>query len=83
MPRLIIEVLSESTERVDQREKFFAYTSIASLEEYVLVAQVRKEVTRFRRALDWKAETTSGAKAKLTLESLRGTLPLSAIYEGV
>ena len=82
-PRLIIEVLSESTERVDKREKFFAYTSIASLEEYVLVAQVRKEVTRFRRALNWKPETISGAKAKLSLESLRVTVPLSAIYEGV
>src|SRR5947207_13385287 len=31
-PKLIIEVLSESTERVDRREKFFAYTTIESLE---------------------------------------------------
>src|SRR6266496_4531478 len=44
-PKLIIEVLSESTERVDKREKFFVYTSIASLEEYVLVSQSAKEVT--------------------------------------
>src|SRR5258708_4789812 len=48
-PKLIIEVLSESTERVDKREKFFAYTSIESLQEYVLVAQDSKEVTFFRR----------------------------------
>jgi Uma2 family endonuclease len=82
-PKLIIEVLSESTERVDKREKFFAYTSMASLEEYVLVSQASKEVTFFRRSQHWKAETTSGAKAKLALESLRVTLPLSAIYEGV
>lgn len=37
-PKLIVEVLSESTERVDRHEKFFAYTQIETLEEYVLVA---------------------------------------------
>ena len=82
-PRLIIEVLSESTERVDKREKLFAYTSMASLEEYVLVAQASQEVTVFRRANGWKAEKVSGAKAKLALKSLKLALPLSAIYEGV
>ena len=82
-PKLIIEVLSESTERVDKREKFFAYTSIASLEEYVLVAQTAKEITVFRRANHWKAEQVSGAKSALVLKSLKLKLPLSAIYEGV
>lgn len=82
-PKLIIEVLSESTERVDKREKFFAYTSIKSLEEYVLVSQEAREVTVFRRADDWKAVPYSGAKTKLVLKSLKVTLPLSAVYEGV
>lgn len=82
-PKLIIEVLSESTERVDKREKFFAYTKIASLEEYVLVAQTSQEVTVFRRAQHWKAEKISGAKARLALQSLKLSLPLTAIYEGV
>ena len=82
-PKLIIEVLSESTERVDKREKFFAYTSIASLEEYVLVSQTAKEVTVFRRANHWKAEKVSSAKAGAALTSLKFALPLSAIYEGV
>ncbi len=82
-PRLIIEVLSESTERVDKREKFFAYTSIASLEEYVLVAQATREVTVFRRGNGWKAERVAGARPKLTLASLKCSLPLTAIYEGI
>ncbi len=82
-PKLIIEVLSESTERVDKREKFFAYTSIPSLEEYVLVAQDRKEVTVFRKANDWKAEPFSGSKAKVGLAALKLTIPFTAIYEGV
>jgi Uma2 family endonuclease len=82
-PKLIIEVLSDSTERIDKREKFFAYTSISSLEEYVLVAQNPREVTFYRRAGGWKAEKISGAKAIASLQSLKFSIPLSAIYEGV
>ncbi len=82
-PKLIIEVLSDSTERTDKREKFFAYTSISSLEEYVLVSQASPEVTVFCRANRWAAKEISGAKSKVILQSLKVTLPLSAIYERV
>jgi Uma2 family endonuclease len=82
-PKVIIEVLSESTERIEKRERFFAYTSIESLQEYVLVAQADREVTVFRRAKNWKAERISGARAVLKLESLGFRIPFTAIYEGV
>jgi Uma2 family endonuclease len=68
---------------VDKREKFFAYTSIETLEEYVLVAQDAREVTIFHRATNWKAETVSGARATLKLESLGFKIPFASIYEGV
>jgi Uma2 family endonuclease len=81
-PKLLVEVLSPETERVDRREKFFAYTTaLESLEEYVLVAQDRREVTVHRRADGWKPEViTSG---KIAFRSLELTLSLDAIYEGV
>ncbi len=82
-PKLIIEVLSESTERTDKREKFFAYTSIPSLEEYVLVPQASPEVTVFRRTDKWGSEKFSGLKSKVKLQSLKMSLPLLAIYERV
>ena len=82
-PKLIIEVLSPSTERVDKREKFFAYTTVESLEEYVLVAQDTREVIIARRANEWRKEIVSGPDAVATLHSLGCPLPLSAIYEGV
>jgi len=82
-PRLIVEVLSDSTERVDKREKFFAYTQIASLQEYVLVAQASREVTLFRRSNHWKAEVSSGAKTAVALKSLRMKIAMDGIYEGV
>src|SRR5688572_17630727 len=44
-PKLIVEVLSPSTEAIDRREKALHYRQIAALEEYVLVAQQTQEVT--------------------------------------
>ena len=82
-PKLIIEVLSESTERVDRREKFFAYTTIESLEEYVLIPQATAEATVFRRANGWRLEKAGGAEASLALDSLQLKLPLAVVYEGI
>ena len=82
-PRLIIEVLSESTERVDRREKFFAYTTIDSLEEYILIAQDLPEATRFRRENGWRLEKTAGVNASLAFRSLQLDLPLAGAYEGI
>ena len=48
-PRLIIEVVSPSTERTDRHEKFFAYRRVPSLQEYVLVLQDRIHVEVYRR----------------------------------
>ena len=82
-PRVLIEVLSETTERTDRREKFLSYTQIETLEEYVLVAQDRMEVTLFRRANRWQPEILTRAEALLRLASIDFSLPLAGIYEGV
>jgi Uma2 family endonuclease len=55
-PCLIIEVLSESTERIDRREKMLAYQTLPSLEEYVLVAQDERRVEIYRRRDEWQPE---------------------------
>jgi Uma2 family endonuclease len=82
-PKVIIEVLSPETERTDRREKFMAYTGIETVEEYVLVAQDRREVTVFRRAAQWAAEVLTAPEEKLVLQSLDFSLDLAAVYEGV
>ena len=53
-PKLIIEVLSNSTASQDRTQKRLAYQQIESLEEYVLVAQDVQHVTLFRRAEGWR-----------------------------
>ena len=82
-PRVIIEVLSESTERTDRREKFLSYTQIETLEEYILVAQDKMEVTLFRRANQWQPEILKTATQSLPLASIDFSIALPAIYEGV
>ena len=82
-PRVLVEVLSESTERIDRREKFLSYTQIETLEEYVLVAQDRMEVTVFRRATRWQPEVLHAPAQSLLLVSVEFSLPLAALYEGV
>jgi Uma2 family endonuclease len=80
-PKVLIEVLSPDTERIDRREKFSSYTQIESLEEYILVAQDQMEVTVFRRAGNWRPEATNQPQQPLRIESLDFTLSLPAIYE--
>src|SRR5215468_3741925 len=48
-PIVIVEVLSKSTEAYDRGEKREHYQQIASLREYVLVAQDRREIEVYAR----------------------------------
>ena len=82
-PKVLIEVLSPDTERTDRREKFLSYTGIETLEEYVLVAQDRREVTLFRRNRRWQPEILARPEQSLQLASLDFTVLLEMIYEGV
>ena len=84
-PCLIVEVLSESTEGTDRREKFLAYELLESLEEYLLVQQSRREVELSRRNSpggEWTKSVHTGAE-EVAFESLKVSLPLSQNYEGL
>jgi Uma2 family endonuclease len=48
-PCLIIEIISPGTEEYDRVDKFTAYQSILTLEEYVLVSSEKQQVEYFRR----------------------------------
>lgn len=48
-PVVIIEVLSDVTERYDREEKFRYYRTLPSLKEYVLVSQDERVIEVFRR----------------------------------
>jgi Uma2 family endonuclease len=82
-PKVLVEVLSESTEAIDRREKFLSYRQIETLEEYVLVAQDKIEVTVFRRSKQWQPEVLQRPGEILRLASLDFTIQLKLLYEGV
>jgi Uma2 family endonuclease len=80
-PKLIVEVLSDSTERIDSREKLFAYQNIEAMQEYVLLAQDKREATVYRRAEDWSA-VRPGGEGLLELASVGLSVALEQLYEG-
>jgi len=81
-PCLLIEVLSDTTERIDRREKLYAYTAIPSLREYLLVAQDRRQVDVYRRTeTGWVHETHN--EGALWLDCLDTDLVLDTIYEDI
>ena len=82
-PKLIVEVLSPSTENIDRREKLLNYPLIPTLAEYIFVSQETREITLHRREEHWRPVVLSEATAPVEFRALKLTLPLAQIYEGV
>lgn len=79
-PTVIVEVLSESTERADRGEKFAHYQRLASLREYVLVSQDSHRIEVFRREGATWVLSIYEAGATVKLEALGLEFPVSEIY---
>lgn len=84
-PRLVVEILSSSTERIDRHEKLLAYAQVAGLVEYVLVAQDKREVERLWRRPDgsWGRARLTRPDEVLALGSVELDVTLADIYRGV
>ncbi len=83
-PTLILETLSDSTEREDRGAKFAEYRTIPTFREYLLAEANRAVVHVYRRQGDGDWESTSYvAGDEIKLESLGLHLPVSALYHKV
>jgi Uma2 family endonuclease len=84
-PRVLIEVLSETTEAYDRGLKFERYREIESFEEYVLIAQDRRSVEVYRRQTSglWTLQPYLGVEASAGVFSAGIELPLAEIYTGI
>lgn len=80
-PKLVIEVLSDSTAKFDREDKRRIYQALESLQEYVLVAQSCMDVRVYRRTADgWDmAIYTDGAV--IPLHSVELEIDIERIYE--
>ncbi len=79
-PTLVVEVLSESTEPVDRREKWLSYRRLPSLTEYVLIDQERAWVEVFRRTPAGWTQDIFEAGESVRLESVDLTLAMAELY---
>jgi Uma2 family endonuclease len=83
-PAVIVEVLSASTRRIDEREKKDAYLTIPSLKVYALVEQDSAEVVVFRRrGRRFVREVHEGLDGVIPLQEIGIELPLADVYEEV
>ncbi len=83
-PRVIVEVLSESTEGYDRGTKFSHYRTLPSLQEYVLVSQDRPLVERYlRQENGWAFSDVAGLSETFEFAAVAVRVPLAEIYARV
>lgn len=84
-PVVIIEVLSDSTEKYDRTDRFAFYPQIPTLQEYVMIDQSRVYVECFRKTKSklWTLETYRESESILKLPSLEIEVCIAALYERV
>jgi Uma2 family endonuclease len=84
-PRVIVEILSDSTERYDRGAKFGHFRQIPSLQEYVLISQDQMLCERYVRQPDgtWVLTVFSDPAGVFAFASVSVKIPLAEIYRGI
>jgi Uma2 family endonuclease len=85
-PCIVVEVLSESTESTDRREKLSAYLALPSLRYCLLVSARTRQVEYYVRREDGEfamAELEDGERLELQCNDYRAELDLPRVYEDV
>jgi Uma2 family endonuclease len=84
-PRLVVEVLSESTAGLDRFIKPEEYEAIESLDAIIMIDPTRMEVGLWTRnaARAWHADRVTDPDAVLVVPSLSLSIGLAALYERV
>lgn len=81
-PRVIFEITSPDTERVDRGEKLRNYQSLPSLEVYAIFDQFHIAVSIYRRTPEgWVHEFLTELTDVLDLSPIGCQLPLATAYE--
>ena len=84
-PCLLVEVLSPSTERIDTREKLFAYRLLPSLREYLLLRQDRGQADLYQWSDEgrWQHHVLGQPDDALALRCLDAAVSLRDVYADV
>ena len=84
-PILIAETLSKSTRAYDRDEKFAAYRTIPSFQEYLLIDQYRPHVEHYVKQAEnqWLFTEYRGLDESFMLSSVTAEISLAELYESV
>jgi Uma2 family endonuclease len=84
-PTLLVEVLSDSSEAYDRGRKSEQYRTIASLTDYLLIAQDRVLVEHYSRQPEdrWLLHAANRLDDSIAIDSLGCALPLTEVYLNV
>lgn len=82
-PVLLAEVLSDSSVRRDRVDKRLAYTTLESLETYLILSQQEVLVEVYQRATGWQRERYQGLDSEIRLTTPELHLSLRTIYAEV
>lgn len=83
-PTLLVEVLSESTELIDRRQKLAQYRALPSVRDYLLVAQDAPRIERYtRQEAGWLYADVTGLDGIVTLDAIGCKLALREVYRKV
>lgn len=84
-PKLIVEVLSLSTEAHDRGDKFLYYRSIPEFSEYLLVNQYQPWVDHYIKTErgEWMMRSYQGIDSMIELSTVDQQLSLTDVYEDV
>jgi Uma2 family endonuclease len=81
-PHVIVEVLSDTTERYDRGLKFAYYRACPTIQEYVLVSTTYQSVEVYRRTPEgWTSYQVYSPGDTIHLSSIDVHLPFAAFYE--
>jgi Uma2 family endonuclease len=85
-PTVIIEVLSDATEKFDRNQKFIRYQQyLPSLVDYVLVSQDEPLIELFHResSNSWRYTFTNKMSGRIHIPSINCDLRMSDVYDRV
>jgi Uma2 family endonuclease len=83
-PKLLVEVLSDSTEAYDRGDKFDQYRSIPSFTDYLLISQKAMRVEHFQRQPGGRwLLTIVGPGALVAIESIGVSVEIERLYAKV
>ncbi|WP_395344482.1 Uma2 family endonuclease [Ningiella sp. W23] len=81
-PVIIVDVVSPSTRKMDEKTKLIDYLSLPSLQEYVLIEQDVADLTVYRKNDDWRS-THYFLGEKIYFDSIDCTVSVEEIYQRV